>query len=130
MSTRSGTPPPLQHILLIDDEPSVLAALRLLMEAVGYRVKAFSSAAEALAAMSDDHESQLVICDLRMPKMNGLELLAETRRIRPELPFVLMSAHATAEEQQRAEELGSQGFLAKPFMPDQLHEMVQRVAEM
>lgn len=117
----------LKNILLVDDEPSVLFALKLLMEAVGYTVRDFSSAADALAHLKDDHQSQLVICDLRMPKMSGLAVLEEAKRIRPELPFVLMSAHANNDEQARAKELGSEGFLAKPFMPDQLHEMVRSI---
>ena len=125
----SNTPSALRNILLVDDEPSVLFALKLLMEAVGYRVKDFCSAADALAYLKDDSESELFICDLRMPKMNGLAVLQEAKRLKPELPFVLMSAHANSEEQERARALGGEGFLAKPFMPDQLHEMVRSIAE-
>ncbi len=126
---RSNVPSSLQNILLLDDEPSVLFALKLLMQAVGYKVKDFSSAQQALDYLRSDNESQLFICDLRMPHMNGLAVLEQAKAIRPDIPFVLMSAHATDEEREQAARLGSHGFLAKPFMPDQLHEMVQRISQ-
>ena len=119
----------LRNIILVDDEQSVLTALRLLMQAVGYSVKAFTSGDAALEYLRKDAESQLFICDLRMPRKNGLAVLQEAKQLRPDLPFVLMSAHADSQEQQMATELGSQGFLAKPFMPDQLHKLVAEIEE-
>ena len=118
----------IERILLIDDEKSVLFALKLLLEAIGYSVTDFCDPEIALEFLRGDTASQLVICDLRMPKFNGIDVLRESKAARPNLPFVLMSAHAGQEEVTEAEGLGAFGFLAKPFSPEQLHELVGRIS--
>lgn len=132
----------LHRILLLDDEPSVLFALKLLMEAVGYSVVDFSDPQAAIAYLKDIQENEasmtaenqleppveLFISDLKMPHMNGLKVLEEAKKIAPDLPFVLMSAHAQNHERDQAAALGSFGFLAKPFTPQQLHEVVNAVS--
>lgn len=117
------------RILLLDDEPSVLFALKLLLEALGYKPYDFSVGASALDFLREGGECDLFISDLKMPRMNGLEVLAEAKKIRPELPFVLMSAHATTSEVEVATQLGALGFLAKPFTPDQLNDLVTRIKQ-
>lgn len=117
----------LQRILLIDDEPSVLFALKLLLEALRFSVTEFATPVEALSQLQQNARFDLCICDLKMPKMNGIRVLEETRRICPELPFVLMSAHANAEDIARAMSLGAVGFLAKPFTPEQIKDIVSKI---
>ena len=112
-------------IILIDDEASVLFALKLLLQALGYEISDYNSPVEALDYLrSTDVKHDLCICDLKMPKFNGLEVLTETKKISNSLPFILMSAHATPEEINKAKELGASGFLAKPFSPEQLKAML------
>jgi DNA-binding NtrC family response regulator len=118
-----------QHILLLDDEPPVLQALKLLMQAVGYSVTGFSSAAEALEYIRTDSEAELLVCDLRMPKLNGLAVLKQVRQIRPELPVVLMSAQLTREEESHGRLMGAIGFLNKPFLTEDLHQLTRRVGQ-
>lgn len=117
------------RILLIDDEPSVLFALKLLLEALGFAVHDYNQPEEAIGFIKNNNLPDLCICDLKMPKMNGLQVLAEVMNIAPSLPFVLMSAHANLEEVQKAEQLGARGFLAKPFTPEQLKKLVQDLQE-
>jgi CheY-like chemotaxis protein len=118
-------------ILLLDDEKSVLFALKLLLEALKFGVIDFSVPHEAveflrtLDSSSADGRPDLFICDLKMPKMNGLEVLEASRRLAPALPFVLMSAHANQDEVDKAISLGASSFLAKPFSPAQLEELVR-----
>ena len=119
----------ISSILLIDDEPSVIFALRLLLEALGFKVQEFCQAEEAIASIKHGALYDLCICDLKMPKINGLQVLAETHAMAPSLPFILMSAHANPEEIQKAQKLGAFGFLAKPFTPEQLKEIVKRCEE-
>lgn len=113
-----------REILLIDDEPSVLFALRLLLEALGFKVHAHGVPSEAIEALKSGLLPDLIICDLRMPKLNGIGVLTETKSFRPEIPFILMSAHASTEEVNSAKELGAFGFLAKPFSPEDLNALV------
>jgi len=121
-----------RKILLLDDEPSVLLALKLVLKALKFEVQEFSQPELALNFLKDSAQSDpktapvdLVLSDLKMPGLNGFEMLRETRLIYPELKFVLMSAHATREDVARAKELGSNGYLAKPFDPRQLREVLE-----
>ena len=114
-------------ILLIDDEPGVLLALRLLMQTVGYAVTGFSDPLAAVEFLKGPEQCGVIICDLKMPKLDGIGVLQEAKRLRPNLPFILMSGHAQAPEISRAKGLGSVGFLGKPFSPNQLKEMLESI---
>ena len=85
-------------VMMIDDEESVLFALRLLMEALGYQVEVFASGLDALEKLKSGDPFDYLVCDLKMPEINGLDVLKEAKRLRPEVRRVLMSAHATDEE--------------------------------
>lgn len=118
------------NIILIDDEASVLFALRLLMQACSHQVKDFNFPQQAVEFFSNNTAEviksyDLIVCDLKMPKINGLGVLEEAKRVIPTVPFILMSAHATQEEQDQASLLGCSGFLAKPFTPVQLKEVIE-----
>ena len=114
------------HILLLDDEPSVLLALKLLLQALGFRVSDFCEVEAALKFLSDGQACDLFICDLRMPRYDGLTVLEQSKRIRPGLPFVLMSGLADDEESAKARRKGASGFLAKPFKPEEVKALVQQ----
>jgi two-component system, cell cycle sensor histidine kinase and response regulator CckA len=133
------------NIVLVDDESSVLFALQLLLKAVGYNVLEFQSSTEAVKYFdtwepddssfttaskdqsNDERTSHIVLSDLRMPEMDGFDLIRQVRIRRPALPIILMSAHASPREQDLAKQLGCDAFLAKPFTPDQLHEAIDRL---
>ena len=119
----------IKSIILIDDETSVLFALKLLLGALGFEVKDYSDPVLASDSFAADTTSQLILCDLRMPKIDGLGVLGKARELRPDIPFVLMSAHAGHDEINKAKKMGAFGFLAKPFTPDQLRELIAKVEE-
>ena len=127
MQVDPKSPAQVQEILLIDDEPSVLFALKLLLQALGFSVVDFNAPEAGLSYLQGSNKIDLCLCDLKMPKMNGLKVLEETRKVRPTLPFVLMSAHAATEEVERSHELGATGFLSKPFTPEDLKKLVENV---
>src|SRR5262245_32796625 len=112
------------HIMLIDDEPGVLTALKLMLGALGASVETFPGGAEALEVLRGDTHFDFILCDLRMPDLDGIEVLQEAKKIRPALPFVLISGHATNADIDRARELGSFGFLGKPFAPEAVCELL------
>jgi len=117
------------HILLVDDETSVLFALRLLLEAMNYAVTDFSNAAQALEALEQGTlQVDLFLCDLKMPQMNGFEALKRTRQIDPDLLFILMSAHASTQDIEFAKNQGASAFLAKPFTPAQLKAVIEETS--
>ncbi len=119
--------PTIRDIALIDDEPSVLFALKLLLEALGYTVYDFNAPGEGIAFLQGATPVDLCLCDLKMPDTSGLGVLEATRKVRPTLPFVLMSGHATTEEVDRSKELGATGFLSKPFTPEELRQVVEAI---
>ena len=112
------------HVVLIDDEPSELSALTLLLQALGFSVSGFGDPSEALAYLAKDRKADVCICDLRMPKVDGMHTLVEAKRLRPDLPFILMSGHASDEEFDEARRKGAAGFLSKPFQPEEVKTLV------
>jgi len=81
----------MKHVMVIDDERDILTCLDEVLTSEGYRVTGVVSGAEALDLLPED-PPDLVILDLRMPGMNGLEVLQAMRRTHPDLPVVVCSA--------------------------------------
>jgi DNA-binding NtrC family response regulator len=122
MTTRS-TP----TIILVDDEPTVLAVLyRLVCDlAPGYNVIAVADGATALAQIRRQ-PVVLVLTDYRMPGMDGVALTAAIKAAAPQCRVILTTGYATPEIWQRAEAAGASAFLSKPFPFHQLEVMVRR----
>jgi len=116
------------EILLVDDEPGVLHALKMLLGAVGFSVTDFSVPTQAVEFLEGGGSCDLILCDLKMPGMNGLAVLGEIQKICPERPFVLMSGHAGPAEIEQAKNNGAAAFLAKPFTPDDLRKTLEGIA--
>jgi signal transduction histidine kinase len=102
--------------LVVDDEPAFREMIRLILEEDGYRVTLAASGVEALRIIQEQHESLfLVILDLRMPGVDGLAVLDELRSLAPQLPVLVTTGYAGAEEQARALERGARKVLEKPY---------------
>jgi two-component system response regulator GlrR len=114
------------RLVLIDDDPGVLRALGLVLSAMQYSVTSFSSPNEALSYLKGRPEVDLVVTDLRMPELSGAELLDEIRRFTANLPVIVMSGHAAASEVQDLNRKGADGFIPKPFSPQQLVSAVHK----
>ena len=109
------------RILLIDDDSSVIFALKLLMKAIGYEVTDTTDPAHGLEMMQTD-TFDVVVSDLKMPGMTGMEVLKNAKHRFPLVPFIIMSAHATEHDKNQARSLGVDAFLSKPFSPEELNE--------
>jgi len=108
-----------QHILVCEDDNVQREIIHDILEQVGYRVDAVGAGEEALARMADA-PYHLLLTDLRMQGMNGIELLHEARRLRPETAVVVMTAYATVQTAVKAMKEGAVDYLAKPFDKDEL----------
>lgn len=117
------------RILLVDDEPAIRFSLTELLEAGGHDVRSAEHAPAALAALEEE-PADLVISDLRMPAMDGLELLEEVRTRYPEAIVILMTAHGDERTAVRALKLGAWDYLPKPFDNGEVRSLVGRVREM
>jgi two-component system, NtrC family, nitrogen regulation response regulator NtrX len=103
-----------EHILIVDDEKAIQTTLRGVLEDEGYRVTAVGSGPEAIAIFQDE-APDLVFLDIWMAGMDGLEALAELKRIRPESAVVMISGHGTIETAVKATKLGAYDFVEKPL---------------
>lgn len=113
------------QILLVDDDRQNLELLQLLLKKSGHGVLAFNSADDALAALAGG-AVDVVLTDIRMPQMTGIELLEIIHRKNEEIPVILMTAYADLETAVDAIKKGAFDFLIKPYKPEQLFHSVQK----
>jgi DNA-binding NtrC family response regulator len=105
---------PRHALLLIDDEPNILTSLRRALEIEGYDVEVAGSGRVGLGKIGD-RDFDLVMLDVMMPELDGLQTLKLLREKHRELPVIMMSGHATIETAVQATKLGAQDFLEKPL---------------
>ena len=110
------------RLLVVDDQPTVRTSLRDLLSLEGYQVDEASSGEEALARF-DDVRYDLLLIDVRMPGMDGPEVMRYLRRDHPDLPVVLLTAHASVDHAITAD------CLLKPFKIEDLIATVGRILE-
>jgi DNA-binding NtrC family response regulator len=110
-------------VLLVDDEPGVRFALSEVLYDRGYRVVSAGSGAEALAALDG---VDVVVTDLSMPGMDGLELVSQIAARAPALPVILLTAHGSENLVRIASSRGACGCLSKPFDIDEIARVVER----
>ena len=116
-------------VLVVDDEKNIRAHLATYLRGQGHRVVQAADAAEAVRAL-DAEDVSLVLSDVRMPGMDGLALLRELRRRRPDAQVVLMTAYATVADAVEAMKQGAFHYLTKPFALDEVGLLVARALEL
>ncbi|MDR2605644.1 MAG: sigma-54 dependent transcriptional regulator [Desulfovibrio sp.] len=117
------------EILLIDDEKNYLLVLESLLLDAGYSVTALSDPESALAFL-DESEVDVVITDMKMPKLSGKDVLAHVKRDYPHVPVLVMTAFGTIESAVDLMKMGAFDYIAKPFANDELLLSVQNAAEL
>ncbi|MCG6922810.1 MAG: sigma-54 dependent transcriptional regulator [Acidobacteria bacterium] len=116
------------RIVVIDDEINAAAALETLLKEDGYEVARAHDARTGLQLL-EQTEPDIVLTDLRMPGMDGLELLAKIKEIRPETMVILMTAYGTVKTAVKAMKLGAEDYLPKPIDVDELEVVLQKTLE-
>ena len=117
------------RILLIEDEKISRITLSDTLTKAKYKVTACATGLEGLEAFRKN-VYDVVITDLRLPKTNGLEILKEVKKTNASLPVIIMTAYASVETAVQALKLGAYDYLTKPFSPDELLSMLQRIREL
>jgi DNA-binding NtrC family response regulator len=116
------------RILVIDDDAVACEFLQEALSRAGYKVDAMTSAADALK--EDLSRYDLLISDIRMPGIDGLEFLRRVQEKWPELPVILVTAYGSLETTMEALRQGAWDYISKPFSPEAIRLMVQKVLEM
>jgi PAS domain S-box-containing protein len=114
-----------RRILVVDDEPRVRQAVQRVLSEAGYQVFLAPDGREGLALV-EEHSPDLVLVDLMMPVMDGMEFLGQARRRYPDLTSVVITGFATLDKAVEAMKQGADDFLAKPFKPRDLKLVVER----
>ena len=117
------------HVLVADDEPHIGRIIKMKLEQGPFRVTLAYDGREALQVLEREGDIALVLLDLMMPHLTGLDVLATVRADErwKSLPCVILTAAGQEQQHQRALDLGATDFLTKPFSPKRLY---QRVAEL
>ena len=114
------------NILLVDDEPSVLRYTKTLLEIENYNVETAASGEEALQRMHRGPAPNLIVLDLVMPGMDGMQTLETCKKLHPEQKVVMVSCINDTNKVVQAMKLGASDYLTKPFLPPQLQGAVRK----
>src|SRR5512137_1123821 len=120
--------PKVSHILLIEDDISLATNLADVLKEDGFKVTVCNRGDEGLRRANTD-ECDVVLTDLRLPGLGGLELVKQLHETQPRLPVVLMTAHGTIETAIEATKLGAYDYLQKPFEMPGLISVLHRAVD-
>jgi len=119
---------PFNHVLVVDDEESMRHLLTVILTDRGYEVRAVSNGEDALRELSS-RDYDLVLSDVRMPRMDGLLLLRRALELHPALTFIVMSAYGTHDTAIEAMKAGAYDYVSKPFKPDEVVLVLRKAEE-
>ncbi len=118
-----------RHILIADDDASIRALLRSLLEGDGYRVSEARTGGEVISLLSDGKPVDLLLMDLRMPELSGMDILQRITDQGLGVPVILMTAFGTANIAIKAIQLGAHDYITKPFEIDDLVVAVEKALD-
>ncbi len=115
-------------VLIVDDEKNIRLTLSQALEALEVETDTATNGEEALAKLKEKGFG-LILLDLKMPGMDGMEVLRRVREIRPDIRVIIITAYGTIESAVEAMKLGAVDFIQKPFSPEEIRELVSRVMD-
>jgi len=116
-------------ILIVDDEKNIRLTLSTSLEALGVETDSAEDGKEALVKLREK-EFGLILLDIRMPGVDGMEVLRQVRESRPDIRIIILTAYGTIELAVEAMKLGAVDFIQKPFVPEQIRGRVAKVISM
>ncbi len=118
-----------ERILVVDDEPNMLRLLKtILMDKTGYEVTTTNNPLEVSKMLQEDHYD-LVITDLKMPLVDGIDLIGIVKGIDATLPIIVITAYGTIETAEEAIQKGAYDFITKPFRKETILITIKRALE-
>ena len=115
----------MSRILLVDDEPDLLILLAKMLVAAGHEAVTVDNGDAAIKRLVTS-SFDLMMMDIRMRPMDGIELLTATRKLKPDMPVIMLTAYTDVDTIEKAKSLGAFAFLRKPFQLSELIDTVNR----
>jgi DNA-binding NtrC family response regulator len=119
---------PNAKILIVDDEKNIRLSLAQALESLGYAVTTAASGEEAIAKVKEEG-FKLILLDLKLPGIDGLEVLRQVVELHPDIQVMIISAYGTVENAVEAMKLGAIDFIQKPFTPKEIRSAVKGVLD-
>lgn len=116
----------MKKILVIDDEAIVRLSCERTLSPEGYEVKSVASGSEGIELLENE-SYPLVLLDLKMPDMDGIEVLKKIKAMQPETKVIMITGYSTVETAVNALKLGAFNYIEKPFSPEKLLEAVKEI---
>jgi two-component system chemotaxis response regulator CheY len=116
-----------RRVLIVDDSATIRQQVRSALTQAGFDVVEAVDGEDGLNKIRIDPSISAVICDINMPKKNGLELIEELKGSGPQLPIVMLTTEGQPELVQRAKAAGAKGWIVKPFKPNLLVAALQKL---
>ena len=118
-----------ERILVVDDEPNMLRLLKtILMDKTGYEVATTNNPLEVSKLLQEDH-FELVVTDLKMPLVDGIDLIGIVKQIDATMPIIVITAYGTIETAEEAIQKGAYDFITKPFRKETILITIKRALE-
>lgn len=115
-------------VLILDDEPIVSKRLKPALEKIGYEVESFYKSAEAMARVGE-RRFDIVVTDLKMEGIDGMQFLAEVKKLSPSTEVIVITGFATLDTAKESMRKGVFDFLAKPFKLGEIQEVIRKAEE-
>lgn len=117
-----------KKLLVIDDEPAIREGVRRILESESFQVETFSSGHAALERIKQE-SFDLVITDLKMPGISGMDVLRSIKEIQPDLPVIFITGYSSVDSAVEVMKLGAVDYIAKPFTPDEMIKVIKTALE-
>ncbi len=113
------------RILVVDDETSIRTVLSVLVKSLGHEAAICSNGEQAIKVIQSDQSIDIVITDLRMNEVSGMDVIASVKKHRPQTPVIVISAYLSEAKQEEIRAIGAFGHIAKPFRMDAVRETIE-----
>ncbi len=119
----------MKEILIVDDSRTMLASIEEILSSNGFKVASAMSADEAMARFRDGLRPALMITDLNMPGKNGIELIADVRKLPRQrfMPILMLTTESKQDLRQQAKEAGATGWIVKPVNETSLMQVIEQI---
>ena len=119
----------MKKILVIDDSETIRQQVRHALASTGYEIVEAVDGIDGLEKLRAVTDLDLALCDVNMPRMNGLDMIAEVQRTGPKIPILMLTTEGQPSLIRRAREAGAKGWIVKPFKPELLVAAVTKLID-